>query len=116
MASGAAPGHRHMCGIAGFVNLDGAPADPGVLAAMTHTIRHRGPDDAGACCVSLRGSVADTALGCQRLKILDLSDHGRQPMTSPDGSIAVLFNGAIYDAFDRRAELAGLGYRFRARS
>ena len=102
-----------MCGIAGFVNLDGAPADARVLGAMTDLIRHRGPDDAGACCLSLRGDIPDTALGVQRLKILDLSDRGGQPMTSPDGSIAVLFNGAIYDAFDSRAELEGGGYRFR---
>ena len=102
-----------MCGIAGFVNLDGAPADARVLGAMTDTIRHRGPDDAGACGVSLRGRSPDTAFGCQRLKILDLSPHGRQPMASPDGSIVVLFNGAIYDALDHRAELEGRGYRFR---
>src|SRR5688500_5234077 len=105
-----------MCGIAGFVNLDGAPADARVLGAMTDLIRNRGPDDAGTCCLSLRGGVPDTALGFQRLKILDLSDRGRQPMTSPDRSIAVLFNGAIYDLFDHRAELEGRGYRFRTRT
>ena len=103
-----------MCGIAGFVNLDGAPADARVLGAMTDLIRHRGPDDAGACYLSLRGDVPDTALGVQRLKILDLSDRGGQPMMSPDGSIAVLFNGAIYDAFDSRAELEGGGYAYYA--
>ena len=52
-----------MCGIAGFVNLDGAPADAGVLRAMTDQIRHRGPDDHGTRCVSLRGGIPDTALG-----------------------------------------------------
>ena len=102
-----------MCGIAGFVNLDGAPADAGVLDAMTHMIRHRGPDDRGTLCLSLRGAVPDTALGFHRLKILDLSDRGHQPMTSPDGSIALLFNGAIYNAFEYRGELARGGYRFR---
>lgn len=105
-----------MCGIAGFVNMDGAPADARVLGAMTGLIRHRGADDAGMCGLSLRGGVPDTALGFQRLKILDLTDRGRQPMTSPDGSIAVLFNGAIYDAFDLRAELERDGYRFRTRT
>ena len=43
-----------MCGIAGFVNLDGAPADAGVVAAMMRAIRHRGPDDRGQICLSLR--------------------------------------------------------------
>ena len=102
-----------MCGIAGLVNLDGAPADASVLGAMTDTMRHRGPDDRGTLCLSLRGGIPDTALGFRRLKILDLSARGHQPMTSPDGSIALLFNGAIYDAFDYRMALERDGYRFR---
>ena len=102
-----------MCGIAGFHNLDGAPADAGVLGAMTHLLRHRGPDDRDALCLSLRGGVPDTALGCQRLAILDPSTRGRQPMRSPDAAMALLFNGAIYDADDQRAELARSGHRFR---
>jgi asparagine synthase (glutamine-hydrolysing) len=102
-----------MCGIAGFVNLDGAPADATVLGAMTDTIRHRGPDDRGALCLSLRGGIPDTALGFHRLKTLDLSAGGHQPMTSPDGSIALLFNGECFEAGDWKAELEGAGYRFR---
>ena len=102
-----------MCGIAGFVNLDGAPADASVLGAMTDMIRHRGPDDRGTLCLSLRGGIPDTALGFHRLKIVDVSARGHQPMTSPDGSIALLFNGEIYDAFDYKAELERDGYRFR---
>ena len=102
-----------MCGIAGFVNLDGGPADAVVLAAMTDMLRHRGPDDRGTVCLSLRGGIPDTALGFQRLKILDLSDRGHQPMTSPDGSVTILFNGEFYDAFDYRAGLERDGYIFR---
>ena len=102
-----------MCGIAGFVNLDGAPVDARVLGAMTDMIRHRGPDDRGTLSLSLRGGIADTALGFQRLKILDLSDRGRQPMVSPDGSTALLFNGEIYDALEQRALLERDGYPFR---
>jgi asparagine synthase (glutamine-hydrolysing) len=103
-----------MCGIAGFVNMDGAPADTGVLEAMTDMIRHRGPDDRGTLSLSLRGGIHDTALGFHRLKILDLSTRAHQPMTGPDGSIALLFNGAIYDAFDYKAELERDGYHFRS--
>jgi asparagine synthase (glutamine-hydrolysing) len=103
-----------MCGIAGFVNLDGAPADAGVLAAMTDMIRHRGPDDRGTLCRSLRGGVADVALGFNRLKILDLSALGHQPMLSADGSIALMFNGAIYNAAGKKADLERDGYRFRS--
>ena len=103
-----------MCGIAGFVNLDGAPADARVLGTMTDMIRHRGPDDRGTLCLSLRGGIPDTALGFHRLKIVDPSARGHQPMTSPDGSTALLFNGEIYDAFDYKAELERDGYRFRS--
>src|SRR4051812_34268749 len=102
-----------MCGIAGFVNLDGPPVDAGVLGAMTDMIRHRGPDDRGTLCLSLRGGIPDTALGFHRLKILDLSARGHQPMISSDGSTALLFNGEIYDAFDYKADLERDGYRFR---
>ena len=103
-----------MCGIAGFVNLDGAPADARALGAMTDMIRHRGADDRGTLCLSLRGGIPDTALGFHRLKIVDPSARGHQPMTSPDGSTALVFNGEIYDAFDYKAELERAGYRFRS--
>ena len=63
--------------------------------------------------LSLRGGIPDTALGFQRLKILDLSERGHQPMISPDGSTSLLFNGEIYNAFDHKAELERDGYRFR---
>ena len=99
------------------MNGDGAPIDQRVLAAMMDMVRHRGPDDRGTHCLSLRGGdTPDTALGFQRLSILDLSARGHQPMTSADGSIALLFNGAIYNAFDLRPELEGGGYQFRSRS
>lgn len=103
-----------MCGIAGFVNLDGAPADPRVLAAMTGMVRHRGPDDCGTRCMSLRAGAADVALGFHRLNVLDLSERGHQPMTSADGSIALVCNGEIYNAFDYKPELEQSGYRFKS--
>jgi asparagine synthase (glutamine-hydrolysing) len=112
-----------MCGIAGFVNLDGAPADAAVLGCMTDSIRHRGPDDRGVLRLSLReGRVAadsdpgDAAFGFHRLNILDLSERGHQPMLNPAGTIALAFNGEIYNAFDYRAELEGRGVRFRSRT
>ncbi len=107
-----------MCGVAGFVNLDGAPADARVVAAMMRAIRHRGPDDRGQVLVSLRRGViadeADTAIGFHRLNILDLSEHGHQPMVNASGTIAIAFNGEIYNAFDYKAQLEAAGYRFRS--
>lgn len=111
-----------MCGIAGFVNLDGAPAQAGVLTAMLRAIRHRGPDDRGELRLSLRdgairrdaATTADAAIGFHRLSILDLSAHGHQPMVNPSGTIAIALNGEIYNAFDYKRELEGHGYRFRS--
>jgi asparagine synthase (glutamine-hydrolysing) len=104
-----------VCGFAGFVNLDGAPADAGVVAAMMRSIRHRGPDDCGHRLVSLRGGeIADTAIGFHRLKILDLSEQGHQPMVNPAGTIVLACNGEVYNAFDYKAELTAAGYRFRS--
>jgi asparagine synthase (glutamine-hydrolysing) len=113
-----------MCGIAGFVNLDGAPADATVLAAMTRAIRHRGPDDHGLVRLSLRqGRIADeiapdadTGIGFHRLNILDLSTQGHQPMTNPAGTVVIAFNGEVYNAFDYKPELEAAGVRFRSRT
>jgi asparagine synthase (glutamine-hydrolysing) len=113
-----------MCGIAGFVNVDGAPAGVETVTAMMRAIRHRGPDDRGQLRLSLRqGTVAadpsaqaDTAIGFHRLNILDLSELGHQPMLNESGTVAVAFNGEIYNAFDFRPELEAAGYRFRSRT
>lgn len=106
-----------MCGLAGFVNLDGAPADLAVIAAMTRSLAHRGPDDRGEQAFSLRGQeTPDSALGFRRLKILDLSDRGHQPMANPAGTILLACNGEVYNAFDYKAELESAGFRFRSRS
>ena len=113
-----------MCGIAGFVNLDGAPADAAIVAAMMRAIRHRGPDDRGQVRLSLRqgtiadepGGAADAGIGFHRLKILDLSELGHQPMVNQSGTVVLAFNGEIYNAFDYKRELEAAGYRFRSRS
>lgn len=119
-----------MCGIAGFFDLSGAPADPATLARMTDVQRHRGPDDQGFRLFSLRSGESEElmagdlaprsrfqgALGFNRLKILDLSQCGHQPMANRDGSVLLAFNGEIYNAFDYRAELESAGFQFRSRT
>ena len=95
-----------MCGIAGFVNGDGRPADPSLVARMTATLAHRGPDGSG---VHLDGPVA---LGHRRLSIIDVGG-GAQPMSNEDGSIWVSYNGELYDEQPLRAELIASGHRYR---
>jgi asparagine synthase (glutamine-hydrolysing) len=98
-----------MCGIAGFLNLDGRPADRERLVDMTRSIRHRGPDGEG---FHLDGAVG---LGHRRLSILDL-ETGAQPMTTPDSRAWIVFNGEIYNYVELRRELEARGHRFATRS
>jgi asparagine synthase (glutamine-hydrolysing) len=92
-----------MCGLCGVLNLDGAPVDPAVIAAMTATLIHRGPDQ-GAIFVD--GNIG---LGNRRLAIQDTSDAGSLPMT--DGDLTIAFNGEIYNHPDIRRELEASGAR-----
>lgn len=66
----------------------------------------RGPDAAG---VWSQGRVA---LGHRRLKIIDLSEAGAQPMVDSDLGLSVAWNGCIYNYEELRDELHGHGYRF----
>lgn len=90
-----------MCGIAGFVGI-GTRAD---LVAMTSRLAHRGPDADG---FHVNGRVH---LGHRRLSIVDLAG-GAQPMSTPDGTLTVVFNGEIYNHAALRAELSGAGHVF----
>lgn len=98
-----------MCGLCGLYNLDGAPAPREPVSAMRDRLDHRGPDDSGFW------SEGPIALGFRRLSILDISG-GRQPMVTPDGRIAVVFNGEIYNHPELKAELESDGVIYRTRS
>lgn len=95
-----------MCGIAGILRLDGAPASPEIIRAMTKQIAHRGPDG--------EDHVAEgpVALGHRRLAIIDLTDAARQPMETRDGRYVVTYNGEIFNFHELRAELRARGHRF----
>ena len=97
-----------MCGFAVMLTLDGTPARRDVVERMTASLTHRGPDDSGT---HFQGPVG---LGFRRLSILDLTPTGHQPMSSPDGSVTLVFNGEIYNYAELRTELQALGYRFRS--
>ena len=99
-----------MCGIAGIV--DRSEPDPsGALGRMLARIIHRGPDGGGT-----HVSKADgLAIGMRRLSIIDL-EGGAQPIWNEDKTIAVVFNGEIYNYLELRAELEAKGHRFRTHS
>ncbi|MFM8361404.1 MAG: asparagine synthetase B family protein, partial [Haliscomenobacter sp.] len=81
---------------------------------MTDAIAHRGPDDSGRYVVRL-GSCP-VGMGFRRLSIIDLSSAGHQPMLLEDDSMAITFNGEVYNFAEIREELCGLGCSFRSGS
>ncbi|MGH3676663.1 MAG: N-acetylglutaminylglutamine amidotransferase [Mycobacterium sp.] len=95
-----------MCGATGEVRLDGQTPDVAAVSAMAEAMAPRGPDAAG---VWSQGRVA---LGHRRLKIIDLSEAGSQPMVDAELGLAIAWNGCIYNYKDLRRELTELGYRF----
>lgn len=101
-----------MCGIAGFIDTRAADEahQRATLQRMLTRIAHRGPDDSG---VWIEGPVA---LGHRRLAIVDLSPLGHQPMSSPSGRYAMVYNGEIYNHGRLRIELERSGVRFRGHS
>ncbi len=84
-----------MCGIVGFYG----EGDEKTLKHMVNTLRHRGPD---ACQTFYKPPVA---LGHTRLAILDLRPLGNQPMFSADKTLAIVFNGEIYNFPQLKKEL-----------
>jgi len=92
-----------MCGIAGFVG----PGDQADLEAMTSAVTARGPDGEGYHV----DAASRLFLGHRRLAVIDIA-HGAQPMWDADRSIAVVFNGEIYNHVELRAELEALGHVF----
>jgi len=126
-----------MCGINGIYNLDGKAIEQTLLQKMNGLIKHRGPDDEGYCLINAKTGAAvscsgedtipelqstlrrlpssfqaDLAFGFRRLSILDLSANGHQPLTLPDQSAWIVFNGEIYNYLELRAELESLGCKF----
>ncbi|WP_061238073.1 N-acetylglutaminylglutamine amidotransferase [Ectopseudomonas composti] len=95
-----------MCGIAGELRFDRRPADLAAVERITHHLAPRGPDAHGF------HSQGPIALGHRRLKIMDLAEASGQPMIDSDLGLSMVFNGAIYNYPELRAELEALGYRF----
>ncbi len=95
-----------MCGATGEVRLDGNNPDVRAVSAMAEVLVPRGPDAAGTW------SQGRVALGHRRLKIIDLSEAGAQPMVDSDLGLTIAWNGCIYNYEQLRDELAGHGYRF----
>jgi asparagine synthase (glutamine-hydrolysing) len=95
-----------MCGICGEIRFDGELPSVDVIARMNRVLFPRGPDGSGIF------QAGHLAVGHQRLKILDLSEHAQQPMIDNELGLGIVFNGCIYNFRDLRTQLRALGYRF----
>ncbi|MEU3450716.1 N-acetylglutaminylglutamine amidotransferase [Streptomyces thermolilacinus] len=103
-----------MCGLSGEIRFDGGRPDTDAVRRMNDRLAPRGPDGEG---LWSRGPVA---LGHRRLKIIDLSERGAQPMTDSGGTadsataatVTGVFNGCLYNYRELRQELRRLGHRF----
>ncbi|MFA6429343.1 MAG: asparagine synthase (glutamine-hydrolyzing) [Patescibacteria group bacterium] len=93
-----------MCGINGFTFHD-----PDALRRMHGATHHRGPDADG-----FFEDGKQISLAHNRLSIIDLSEGGRQPMTTQDGRFTIVFNGEIYNYRELRHALEKQGVVFRS--
>lgn len=98
-----------MCGICGVVGIDSRDTAEGLVRRMMAAMIHRGPDEEGILLAS------PVAVGMRRLSIVDLPG-GSQPVWNETETLAVVYNGEIYNFRELRAELEALGHQFRTRS
>jgi asparagine synthase (glutamine-hydrolysing) len=104
-----------MCGIAGLLLTRQDLAPERVIEqvqALCASMTHRGPDAGGVW----SSSDQRCTLGHRRLAIIDLDPRSNQPMLTPDGHYAIVFNGEIYNYKELRRELEARGTRFRTES
>lgn len=97
-----------MCGIAGFWDTSVTTSYDAMQNLVTHmrdALIHRGPDGGGNW-VDVESGVA---FGHRRLAILDLSEHGHQPMVSAHGRYVITYNGEIYNHLEVKQELLQQG-------
>lgn len=99
-----------MCGITGvaFADTQQRP-DTNLLARMCAALTHRGPDSAGGLVEPGIG------LAMRRLSVIDV-EGGTQPIFNEDKSVAVVFNGEIYNFPELREQLISQGHRFATNS
>jgi asparagine synthase (glutamine-hydrolysing) len=95
-----------MCGIAGVVTASPSESLQGAAERMAAAMAHRGPDSHGVA------SLGECLLVNARLAIVDLSDRGRQPMSNPQGTVWITYNGEAYNAVQLREDLTARGHTF----
>ena len=91
-----------VCGLAGVL-LSERKSIPisDIVDHMAATLKHRGPDSSGNWVDTTQG----IGLSHRRLSIVDLSEHGRQPMVSQSERYVLAYNGEVYNHLEVRIRL-----------
>src|ERR1700722_193568 len=132
-----------MCGIFSYFNPNGInKIELEQCISALRKLKHRGPDGEGISLFYIRTgkhailSTLETPkgirntttldeiqnntyhlfLGHRRLKIIDLSLTGHQPMYDIGGDLCVIFNGEIYNYLELSEELKKLKRKFKSQS
>ena len=100
-----------MCGFVGYIYKNKHLSDD-VFRKMNHSLDHRGPDDEGYFSHSY--GEWEIGLAHKRLSILDLSQHGHQPMSFEN--LIMVYNGEVYNFGEIKKELTEFGYKFESTS
>lgn len=101
-----------VCGVSGYLSTRDLSVEVSQILALQEC---RGPDDRGFWSWVTQGGL-QVGLGHNRLSIIDLTSQGHQPMTNPEQTVALSFNGEIYNYRELRHNLQRLGYDFRSHS
>jgi asparagine synthase (glutamine-hydrolysing) len=103
-----------MCGIFGIVSLsDPFKVNESYIQRALETMNHRGPDERGH--YTHNTPKVTVGLGHCRLSIIDLQS-GQQPLFNEDKSVAIVFNGEIYNFLELKQELEKRGHQFSTRT
>jgi asparagine synthase (glutamine-hydrolysing) len=100
-----------MCGLFAQLGSDELGRNPDAVRRILDAMRHRGPDGEGIHIDHSAGVV----LCHRRLAVID-PEHGQQPMSSVDGELTIVFNGAIYNYLELRRSLVARGHPIRSYS
>ncbi|PZP29694.1 MAG: asparagine synthetase B [Roseateles depolymerans] len=99
-----------MCGITGLFDTRAQRMpERARLHRMNESQHHRGPDEGD---LHIEPGVG---FGHRRLSVIDIAT-GQQPIFNDDKSVALVFNGEVYNYLELMDELRGHGYVFRTKS
>ena len=97
-----------MCGIGGELRFDSKAVDKDKMNKMLSRLERRGPDSSG---IYVKENVG---LVHRRLAVIDLSSSSAQPLFNADSTLAIVFNGTIYNYPELRREMQALGVHFQS--